>query len=160
MAALASTSTPLVFDPEVIGTLCKEAQELLKDHYYLSWDQAQRAEEVTDESGTVQQRAKLAALYHPEAVLVWQGRSLGVGEITAYMSEMPQTKHSVSTLDVQPMIDASHILVTVTGSCKYADVISRSFHQQLVIWKEVSTENNRFWIIQDTMRWLQEEEVS
>ena len=81
MAALGTEAVKL---EQLIETVCKEAAELLKDHYYNYWDTSRRLETAAD--GT--KRAKLATLFHPDASLTWQGRTLTPNELHGYIESM------------------------------------------------------------------------
>ena len=91
MATLEPDAAKAAFSDDVVSAACKEAQQLLKEHYYKDWDCQQRMEAGTDEAGNGIVRAKLAALYHPEASIVWQGRVVQQSELHQYVSEMYAT---------------------------------------------------------------------
>ena len=64
------------FDNTKIATACREAKELLAEHYYKTWDDA-RTEMIQDENtGAMVQQCKLWRLYHPTASVLWNGQAM------------------------------------------------------------------------------------
>eukprot|EP01060_Flectonema_neradi_P006093 TRINITY_DN1406_c0_g1_i2.p1 TRINITY_DN1406_c0_g1~~TRINITY_DN1406_c0_g1_i2.p1 ORF type:complete len:160 (+),score=26.96 TRINITY_DN1406_c0_g1_i2:57-536(+) len=145
------------FENLKISAACRESKELLAEHYYKTWDDG-RTEMVHDESGNLQERCKLWRLYHPNASIVWNGKAMDRDGVNSLVSAMPPSKHTIKTLDVQPTgADGNNFIISVHGICRYQDVVFERFHQQFVIWKDVSNPDQpRHWITYDCLRWLSE----
>ncbi|KAJ9452421.1 NTF2-related export protein [Diplonema papillatum] len=145
MASLARGGA-VVHDEKVIVAACKDASQLLKEFYYPTWD-------------SQSSRSGLSKLYHETATTIWNGEPVGRNEIDQLLAKIPSSKHVIASLDVQPIQDSCHFLLSVHGKCSYAGSVHRSFHQQFVAWKEeVHGSPTRFWIMHDCFRWIGEEE--
>eukprot|EP00659_Diplonema_papillatum_P020696 gene20696-31889_t len=121
-----------------------DAQRLLTDHYYQAWDCGVgdlRLKKDTVNRGqgpVVESHAKLYFLYHPTAMIQWNGHAFCKDNVDHLVSKLIniKTKHKMVTLDVQPIKDENHFVYHVTGCCTYDDEVTRRFSHVLVIWKE------------------------
>eukprot|EP01063_Lacrimia_lanifica_P002426 TRINITY_DN1127_c0_g4_i2.p2 TRINITY_DN1127_c0_g4~~TRINITY_DN1127_c0_g4_i2.p2 ORF type:complete len:158 (+),score=55.17 TRINITY_DN1127_c0_g4_i2:171-644(+) len=156
MADLSSHDGPEVFREDVIAKACQDVRKMLMEQYYASWDTAQRYEPATDAMGQPVLRPKLWYLYSDEATVVWNGHPYSKNDINTLLAQMPITKHSISCLDVQPVQDAHHAMVSIHGTCLYGDTVQRSFHQQFIT--ETDGEG-QMRLLHDCFRWLCEDEA-
>jgi NTF2-related export protein 1/2 len=124
------------------------AARRFKDAYYQALDAAP------------ERRAELLARYYPVPVahplMSWNGHTLAtVADVQQYMMNLPKTKHTILTADVQPLPGAERVetfLVTVSGTCIYDDEHVRNFFQRLTVCHQ----EGRLYIVQDYYRWTGE----
>eukprot|EP01063_Lacrimia_lanifica_P022124 TRINITY_DN29818_c0_g1_i1.p1 TRINITY_DN29818_c0_g1~~TRINITY_DN29818_c0_g1_i1.p1 ORF type:complete len:161 (+),score=61.11 TRINITY_DN29818_c0_g1_i1:64-546(+) len=137
----------------------KECKNLLENHYYPAWDcgvgEARTETRANPQTGQPETHSKLFYLYHPTATLVWNGHRLPASNADNLVEKMMaiRTKHTLKVLDVQPVTDDSHYLLTATGHCRYDNEITRSFSQTMLVWKETNGASRRHWIMMDNFRW-------
>jgi NTF2-related export protein 1/2 len=85
-------------------------------------------------------------------LFVYNGNGFnGTSAITKFISEMPSTKHELSTIDAQPILDQAAgktILIQTSGTVKIGGQKSRAFQQTFTL-----TAINETWkIVTDTFR--------
>eukprot|EP01064_Diplonema_japonicum_P000681 TRINITY_DN10443_c1_g1_i2.p1 TRINITY_DN10443_c1_g1~~TRINITY_DN10443_c1_g1_i2.p1 ORF type:complete len:175 (+),score=41.04 TRINITY_DN10443_c1_g1_i2:55-525(+) len=156
---MATLEAGKVLDTKVIIGACKDAQQMVKEHYYKAWDDADREVTIMDSVGHAVTKSKLWKLYHDSAVILRNGAEITKDTICQHVAEIPATKHTITSFDAQPLQDDKHSMVSVHGTCKYGDAVCRSFHQQLVLWKDETSQPTRYWVMHDNMRWLGEEDL-
>ena len=130
--------------PKIIQTAQKECKELLEKHYYPAWDsgvgqEARVCVKRNHATGVEETHSKLFFLYRAGAKITWNGTEFGdVSFIDSLVQQMldVKTKHTLKTLDVQPIIDEYHFLCTATGQCRYNDEVTRGFSQVFIVWKD------------------------
>eukprot|EP01064_Diplonema_japonicum_P029609 TRINITY_DN4839_c0_g1_i9.p1 TRINITY_DN4839_c0_g1~~TRINITY_DN4839_c0_g1_i9.p1 ORF type:complete len:180 (+),score=30.90 TRINITY_DN4839_c0_g1_i9:53-541(+) len=141
-----------------ISQLSKDVRLLLESVYNKSWDSGvgeDRLEIRVGANGVQEKHSKLYYLYKPGSSITWNGHSLtldGVDKLVQQFLDV-KTKHVIRTLDVQPIVDDSHALALVTGTCRYAEETSRGYTQTLIIWKEKCNEKAKYWITHENFRW-------
>eukprot|EP01064_Diplonema_japonicum_P031677 TRINITY_DN5732_c6_g1_i1.p1 TRINITY_DN5732_c6_g1~~TRINITY_DN5732_c6_g1_i1.p1 ORF type:complete len:179 (+),score=30.91 TRINITY_DN5732_c6_g1_i1:62-538(+) len=139
-----------------------DAKKLLERHYYAAWDGGigeSRLESRPNATGVVEKHAKVYFLYRPDASISWNGNVINKEGVDALIQHTIniKTKHVITSLDVQPVLENNHSLVTATGVCTYSDETKRKFSHMLIIWKEThATDPDRsmHWIIHDNFRWI------
>eukprot|EP00754_Rhynchopus_humris_P039330 Rhum_TRINITY_DN22140_c0_g1::Rhum_TRINITY_DN22140_c0_g1_i1::g.175298::m.175298/K14285/NXT1_2, P15; NTF2-related export protein 1/2 len=154
-------------NPKAIQEGQKNCKDLLEKHYYQAWDcgvgEARLETRHNRTSGVEEKRSKLFFLYKQGAEIVWNGNRIEVPQVDRLVEMMlnVKTKHTLRTLDVQPIVDDSHFLCTATGSCRYDNEMTRGFTQMFMVWKDKpadDTKQSTFWIIHDNFRWTKADE--
>ncbi|CRK90003.1 CLUMA_CG003729, isoform A [Clunio marinus] len=123
---------------ERINEAARAADEFIKHIYYDHVDK---------------KKPTLNKLYMDNGLLVYNGNGFnGKDNIAKFIIEMPSTKHDLTTIDAQPILDSSAgktILIQVSGTVKIAGKRSRAFQQTFVL----TADNNAKWkIVTDTFR--------
>jgi len=94
-------------------------------------------------------------LYLDSALLVYNGNGFtGADSISKFIKDMPKTKHNITTIDAQPILDESAgktILIQVSGTVKIGTQQSKAFQQTFT----VTAQNQKWKIVTDCFR-LQE----
>lgn len=92
----------------------------------------------------------MSRLYLDNAIAVWNGNGItGKDNIQKFITDLPNTEHSVSTLDAQPVIDEATsnqktMLIMVSGISRIHGNQQKQFQQTFMItaqgdkWKIVS----------------------
>ncbi|KAH8400412.1 hypothetical protein KR215_011686, partial [Drosophila sulfurigaster] len=102
-------------------------------------------------------RHQMGRLYIDSATFSWNGNgATGRETIERYFEELPSSRHQLTTLDAQPILDAAvgnqtTYIILASGSVKYSDQAVRNFQQSFVI----TAENDKWKIASDCYR-LQE----
>jgi len=91
-----------------------------------------------------------------DGLLVWNGNAFnGKDAIMKFITELPTTEHTLTTIDAQPIIDTSvgqqTILIQVSGTLKIDNQRSKAFQQTFT----VTALNDKWKIVTDCFR-LQE----
>lgn len=85
-------------------------------------------------------------------LFVYNGNGFtGKEAITKFITEMPQTKHDLTTVDAQPILDSSAgrtVLIQVSGTVKIGGHRSKAFQQTFTI----TADNDKWKIVTDTFR--------
>ncbi|XP_032594649.1 NTF2-related export protein isoform X2 [Drosophila grimshawi] len=99
----------------------------------------------------------MGRLYIESANLSWNGNGAqGRENIERTFLELPSSRHQLTTLDSQPVLDAAvggqtTYVILASGTVKYGDQSQRNFQQSFVI----TAENDKWKIASDCYR-LQE----
>ncbi|XP_034114327.1 NTF2-related export protein-like [Drosophila nasuta] len=102
-------------------------------------------------------RHQMGRLYIDSATFSWNGNgATGRETIERYFEELPSSRHQLTTLDAQPILDAAvgnqtTYIILASGTVKYSDQAARNFQQSFVI----TAENDKWKIASDCYR-LQE----
>ncbi|KAH8396201.1 hypothetical protein KR222_005031, partial [Zaprionus bogoriensis] len=102
-------------------------------------------------------RHQMGRLYIDTANFSWNGNGAQGREIIErYFLELPSSRHQLTTLDSQPILDAAvgnqtTYIILASGTVKYAEQSLRNFQQSFVI----TAENDKWKIASDCYR-LQE----
>ena len=85
-------------------------------------------------------------------LFVYNGNGFnGKDSIAKFIGEMPSTKHDLSTVDAQPILDAAAgktILIQVSGTVKIGGQRSKAFQQTFTL----TAINDNWKIVTDTFR--------
>jgi len=98
-------------------------------------------------------KAGLSKLYMDNGLLVYNGNGFnGKDAITKFIMELPTTKHDLTTIDAQPILDnaGQAVLIQVSGTVKIGQGggRSRAFQQTFTL----TAENNKWKVVTDTFR--------
>ncbi|XP_060655929.1 NTF2-related export protein-like [Drosophila nasuta] len=102
-------------------------------------------------------RHQMGRLYIDSATFSWNGNgATGRETIERYFKELPSSRHQLTTLDAQPILDAAvgnqnTYIILASGTVKYSDQAARNFQQSFVL----TAENDKWKIASDCYR-LQE----
>ncbi|KAL7730965.1 hypothetical protein ACLKA6_014198 [Drosophila palustris] len=124
-----------------VETCCRTSEDFTR-LYYASLDN---------------RRHQMGRLYIDSATFSWNGNGAqGRETIERYFLELPSSRHQLTTLDSQPILDAavgnqSTYIILASGTVKYAEQPMRNFQQSFVI----TAENDKWKIASDCYR-LQE----
>jgi NTF2-related export protein 1/2 len=120
-------------------------------------DQINEAARAGDEFTTiyydhVDKKKPINKLYMDNGLLVYNGNGFtGSANIAKFLSELPLTHHTISTLDAQPIVDTSAgktILIQTSGIVKIENNRSRAFQQTFL----VTAQGDKWKIVTDTFR--------
>ncbi|CEP00445.1 NTF2-related export protein [Plasmodiophora brassicae] len=98
-------------------------------------------------------RSDVAAFYQETSTVLWNGtRITSAAAIDRFFKEMPVSKHTVTSYDIQPMAD--DLLVTVAGNVRYGIDQEFAFHQTFILQRDRRNlpPSNRYFIVLDTFR--------
>jgi len=102
-----------------------------------------------------QKKLTFNKLFMDTALLVYNGNGFsGIEAISKFIKEMPETVHTITTIDAQPILDESAgrtFLIQVSGTVKIGSQRSKAFQQTFTI----TAQNNKWKIVTDCFR-LQE----
>uniref|UniRef100_A0A7S1Q6U0 NTF2-related export protein n=1 Tax=Neobodo designis TaxID=312471 RepID=A0A7S1Q6U0_NEODS len=134
-------------DNGVLNELTSAARRF-KDAYYQALD------------ASPERRQELLTRYYPaqvqHPVMTWNGHVLATpADVGQYMANLPKTKHTIYSADVQPLPGAERIetfFITITGTCIFDDEHPRNFYQRLTVCHQ----EGRLYIVQDYYRWTAE----
>ncbi|EDV99104.1 NTF2-related export protein [Drosophila grimshawi] len=99
-------------------------------------------------------RAQMGLLYLDGANLSWNGNGAqGRETIEKFLKELPTSRHQMTTLDAQPILDPSvgeqrTYTILASGTVKFADHPVRNFQQSFLI----TAENDKWKIFSDCYR--------
>jgi len=97
--------------------------------------------------------------YMDDGLLVYNGNGFtGQIAITKFLTELPETKHELTTIDAQPILDMDTtpgstfptLLIQVSGTVKIAGQKSRAFQQTFTL--AVDPTKTKWKIVTDTFR--------
>ncbi|XP_065063660.1 NTF2-related export protein 2-like [Rhopilema esculentum] len=95
-------------------------------------------------------RHQISRLYTASSVLIWNGNpNHGETKIIEFVTNLPNTKHIIQSLDCQPILDVvtpnqTTILVTAEGTVSFGDGRPEYFNQNFMltaldnVWKIAS----------------------
>lgn len=118
---------------------------------------ARAAEEFTKiyYSNIDQKKLTINKLFMETALLVYNGNGFnGVDAISKFIKDMPETKHDITTIDSQPILDESagrSFLVQVSGTVKIGAQRTKAFQQTFTL----TAQGDKWKIVTDCFR-LQE----
>mmetsp|Transcript_25390 Transcript_25390/g.35436 ORF Transcript_25390/g.35436 Transcript_25390/m.35436 type:complete len:150 (-) Transcript_25390:77-526(-) len=108
------------------------------------------------------QRQSVHSFYRPNSTLLWNGILLkGREQIANGLKKLPGTKHTIETLDAQPIIRPNtfphtSFVVTCTGTIKYGMKVKKSFHQHFVLERNPdknTQDTTQYYILTHTFRY-------
>ncbi|KAL7730964.1 hypothetical protein ACLKA6_014198 [Drosophila palustris] len=105
-----------------VETCCRTSEDFTR-LYYASLDN---------------RRHQMGRLYIDSATFSWNGNGAqGRETIERYFLELPSSRHQLTTLDSQPILDAavgnqSTYIILASGTVKYAEQPMRNFQQSFI----------------------------
>eukprot|EP01060_Flectonema_neradi_P020376 TRINITY_DN27904_c0_g1_i1.p1 TRINITY_DN27904_c0_g1~~TRINITY_DN27904_c0_g1_i1.p1 ORF type:complete len:159 (+),score=15.66 TRINITY_DN27904_c0_g1_i1:56-532(+) len=154
---MADISQPPKMDSKAIAEISKQARALMVNHYYAAWDSGigeARIDAAVGQDG--RQHSKLYKIYSAEADICWNGHQIKRDNMDHLFEALKtvRTKHTINQLDVQPLSDLNHFLVSIHGQCLYDSEITRGFSHIVIWWKEIQQGSTpKYWLVHDNFRW-------